>query len=87
MSEVGGGWWLNRILCSHKVYSVGIFFRICLSLSTVPSHACPLLISFCLFTETFVRLILLVLLVYVHHSLIYKYLPGVLLRFIKCLVV
>jgi hypothetical protein len=44
-------------------------------------------ITFCLFTESFVRLVLLVLLVYVHHSLAYKYPPSVVLRFIKCLVV
>jgi hypothetical protein len=44
-------------------------------------------ITFCIFTESFVRLVLLVLLVYVHHSLAYKYPPGVVLRFIKCLVV
>jgi hypothetical protein len=44
-------------------------------------------IAFCLFTESFVMLVLLVLPVYVHHSLVYKYPPGVLLRFIKCLVV
>jgi hypothetical protein len=69
------------------VYSVGIFFRICLSLSIVPSRVYPLLIAFCLFIETFVRLVLLVLPVYVCHSLAYKYPPGVLLRFIKCLVV
>jgi uncharacterized membrane protein len=42
---------------------------------------------FYLFTESFVRLVLLVLLVYVHHSLAYKYPSSVLLRFIKYLVV
>jgi hypothetical protein len=45
------------------------------------------LIAFCLFTESFVKLVLLVLLVYVHRFLAYKYPPGVLLRFIKCLIV
>jgi hypothetical protein len=45
------------------------------------------LIAFCLFTKTFVRLVLLVLSVYVHRSLAYKYPPGVLLRFIKHLVI
>jgi hypothetical protein len=69
------------------VYSVGIFFRICLSLNNVPSHTCPLLTAFCLFTETFVGLVLLVLLVYVRRSLAYKYPPDVQLLFIKCLVV
>jgi hypothetical protein len=48
---------------------------------------CPLLIAFCLFTETFIRLVLLVLPVYVHRSLAYKYSLGVLLQFIKCLIV
>jgi hypothetical protein len=43
--------------------------------------------AFCVFIESFVRLVLLVLLVYVHHTLAYKYPPGVLLCFIKCLVV
>jgi hypothetical protein len=79
MSEADSGWRLNLIFCSHKMYNVGIFFRICLSLSTVSSRVCPLLIAFCLFTVTFVRIVLLVLLVYVHHSLPYKYPPGVLL--------
>jgi hypothetical protein len=87
ISKVGGGWRLNWILCNHEVYSVGIFFRICLSLNIVPSRACPLLVAFYLFTETFVRLVLLVLPIYIRRSLAYKYPPGVLLRFIKCLVV
>jgi hypothetical protein len=46
---------------------------VCLSLNIVPSRACPLLTAFCLFTETFVRLVLLVLPVYVRCSLAYKY--------------
>jgi hypothetical protein len=45
------------------------------------------LTAFYLFIETFVMLVLLVLPVYVHCSLAYKYPPGVLLQFIKCLVV
>jgi hypothetical protein len=34
--------------------------------------------AFCLFTESFVRLVLLVLLVFVHRSLAYKYTPRAL---------
>jgi hypothetical protein len=62
-------------------------FRICLSSSTVSSHACPLVTAFCLFTDTFVRLVLLVLPVHVHRYFAYKYIPGALLLFIWCLVV
>jgi hypothetical protein len=56
-------------------------FRICLSSSTVSSRACPLV------TDTFVRLVLLVLPIHVRHCFAYKYLPGVLLLFIRCLAV
>jgi hypothetical protein len=45
------------------------------------------LMAFYLFTEIFARLVLLVLPVYEHRSLAYKNPPGVLLRFIECLVV
>jgi hypothetical protein len=87
---IRGWWWLAVGLNSlyiHEVCSVGIFFRLCLSLNIVPSRVYPLLTAFCLFTKTFVRLVLLVLLVYVRRSLAYKYPSGVLLWSIKCLVV
>jgi hypothetical protein len=62
-------------------------FKYAFSLSTVLSRACLLLIALCLFIETFVRLVLLVLPVYVRHFLAYKNPLGMLPRFIKCLVV
>jgi hypothetical protein len=82
-------WWLVVELNSlwSWGYSASIFFRICLSSSTISSRACPLVIAFCLFTDTFVRLVLLVLPVHVHCCFAYKYLPSVLLLFIRCLVV
>jgi hypothetical protein len=73
-------WWLVV-----ELIPLGIFFRICLSSSTVSSRAYPLVTAFYPFTDTFVRLVLLVLPVYVHHSLAYKYRPSMLLLFIRCL--
>jgi hypothetical protein len=77
--------WTHFGVVTHTVLVYS--FRICLSSNIVPSRACPLLIVFCLFTETFMRLVLLVLPVYVCRSLAYKYPPGVLLLLIKCHVV
>jgi hypothetical protein len=62
-------------------------FKYAFSFSIVLSRACLLLIALCTFIETFVRLVLLVLLVYVRRFLAYKNPLGMLPRFIKCLVV
>jgi hypothetical protein len=53
-------------------------FEYAFSLSTIPSRVCPLLIAFCPFIETLVNLVLLVLPVYIHRLLAYKYPPGAL---------
>ena len=50
----------------HGLYSVGIFFRICSSSSTVPSESS--IIESCLFTVSFERLVSFVLLVHVRRS-------------------